>query len=154
MFGSRPDPTLRRIADFKVSPPPLNSTRMTAVLTGSEFRSDTDRIFVNGSLASPVTTLIPGTTTPITECRPDLCIVTFEKQETDFLTVTITPANGDEKAVSKTFINPTSLSIISSAVVSYTPKEGSNPDVLTVKLDGSGIQRESARVNRQVRGSS
>jgi hypothetical protein len=147
MFGSPPDPTLRRIADFKVTPPPLNSTKMTGVLTGSKFKL-TDRIFINGSLATPVMTQPPGTPPPdlIKECRPDLCLLTFERQETDFLTVTITPADPEERAVSKTFINPTSLSIISSSVVSYTPKEGSNPDVLTVKLDGSGF-KESLTVS-------
>lgn len=161
MFGFPDDPTLRRIADFKVSPPPQppqpGSTTsastgsgtppprsmMTGVLTGSRFKL-TDRIFINGSLATPVRTMIPATaTTPvriITDCRSDLCIVTFEHQETDFLTVTITPANPDEKAVSKTFVNPTSLSIISSSVVKYAAKDGSNPDVLTVKLDGSGFK--------------
>jgi hypothetical protein len=145
MFGSPPDPTLRRIADFKVTPPPLGSTRMTGVLTGTRFQS-TDRIFINGSLATPVTTLPSGSPPPppITECRKDLCIVTFERQETDFLTVTITPAAGTEKAISKTFLNPTNLSIISSAVVKYTAKEGTNPDVLTVKLDGSGFKESLA----------
>jgi hypothetical protein len=115
---------------------------MTGVLTGSRFKPDTDRIFINGSLATPVMTQPPGTPppNPIKECRPDLCIVTFEKQETDFLTVTITPASNDERAVSKTFLNPTSLSIISASVVSYTPKDGPHSDVLTVKLDRSGFK--------------
>jgi hypothetical protein len=36
------------------------------------------------------------------------------------------------------------LSIISSAVVKYTAKEGTNPDVLTVKLDGSGFKESLA----------
>lgn len=150
MFGFPPDPLLRRITDFKVTPPTSGSTTMTGVLTGSRFQPG-DRIFVNGSLATPVTTVVPATpTTPartITECRRDLCIVNFERQETDFLTVTITPAAGNEKAVTKTFLNPTSLSIISSSVVKYTAKEGTNPDVLTVKLDGSGFKESlSVRV--------
>lgn len=147
MFGFPPDPTLRRITDFKVTPPPPGSTRMTGVLTGSKFKL-TDSIFINGSLATPVTTHIPATaTTPATsvkECRNDLCIVTFERQETDFLTVTIKPLDGKERAVSKTFVNPTNLSIISSSVVKYTAKEGTNPDVMTVKLDGSGFKESLA----------
>lgn len=133
MFGEEPDPpgsTLRRIADFKVAATGRGSTTMTGVLTGSRFKPS-DNIFVNGLLA---------TKTP--SCRKDLCIVTFAAQETDFLTVTISPVNDDEKVVSKTVLNPSNLSIISASVVSYEPQEGSRDAVLTVKLDGSGFNED------------
>lgn len=100
---------------------------MTGVLTGSKFKP-TDNIFVNGSPATKGS------------CRKDLCIITFAPQETDFLTVTISPISDDEKAVSKTFVNPSNLSIISASVVSFEPQEGSRDAVLTVKLDGSGFK--------------
>jgi hypothetical protein len=127
MFGDPPDPTLRRIGDFKVAPTGGASTTMTGVLTGSRFKP-TDNIFVNGSPATKGS------------CRKDLCIVTFAPQETDFLTVTISPTSDDEKAVSKTFVNPSNLSIISASVISFEPQEGSRDAVLTVKLDGSGFK--------------
>ncbi len=133
MFGEEPDPpgsTLRRIADFKVAPTGGGSTTMTGVLTGSRFKS-TDNIFVNG---------LPATKTA--SCRKDLCIVTFAAQETDFLTVTMSPASDDEKVVSKTVINPSTLSIISASVVSFEPQQGPRDAVLTVKLDGSGFKQD------------
>ena len=130
MFGDPPDPNLRRIGDFKVAPTGAGSSTMTGVLTGSRFKSD-DNIFVNGS---------PATKT--SSCRKDLCIFTFTPQQTDYLTVTISPASADEKSISKTFLNPSNLSIISASVVSYEPEEGPRPGVLTVKLDGSGFKED------------
>lgn len=130
MFGDPPDPNLRRIGDFKVAPTGTGSTTNTGVLSGSRFKSD-DNIFVNGS---------PATKT--SSCRKDLCIVTFAPQQTDYLTVTISPASPDEKSISKTFLNPSNLTIISASVVGYEPDEGSRPGVLTVKLDGSGFKED------------
>jgi hypothetical protein len=130
MFGDPPDKTLRRIVDFKVAPTPPPNTAMRGVLSGSRFKPD-DRIFVNGALAAKTS-----------DCRTDLCIVRFPPQQTDYLTVTISPAIGDEKAVSKTFINPTNLSIISASVVSYELEEASHPAILSVKLDGSGFRED------------
>ena len=134
MFGDPPDPTLRRIGDFKVAPTGGGSTTttMTGVLSGSGFKPG-DNIFVNGAPATKVS------------CRKDLCIVTFPPQQTDFLTVTISPVADGERAISKTFVNPSNLSIISASAVSYEPEEGSREAVLTVKLDGSGF-KESLRV--------
>src|SRR6185503_18596538 len=78
MFGPTPDSTLRTISDFKVAPTQGSTTTTTGVLTGKRFKfkpGDNDQIYVNGSIA-----------TPLAACRPDLCIVTFTKQSTDFLT--------------------------------------------------------------------
>jgi hypothetical protein len=130
MFGPEPDPTLRRIGDFKVAPLTGVANRMSGVLTGANFKFETDTIFVNGAPADKV----PGT------CRDDLCIVHFDTQETDYLTVTISPAAAKERTVSKTFLNPRNLSIISVAVASYVPAEPPNDNVLTVKLEGSGFK--------------
>jgi hypothetical protein len=130
MFGDPPDPTLRRIGDFKVAPPRFPNMTMTGVLTGSRFQPN-DNIFVNGSLANKSA-----------DCRKDLCIITFAPQETDYLTVTISPVNGGERSVSKTFVNPSNLSIISASVVSYEPENASRPGILTVKLDGSGFKED------------
>ena len=127
MFGDPPDSTLRRIADFRVSPPQPNSTDTLGVLTGSRFKSG-DTFHVNGQEAKP-----QGA------CRSDLCILKFPTQTADFLTVTISPGEAKERAVSKTFVNPTNLSIISASAVSYTPQEGSRLGQMTVKLDGSGF---------------
>lgn len=98
MFGrpaAPPDPTLREIADFKIAPPPGSGGPMTGVLTGSRFLLD-DRILVNGRRATKKTPY----------CRADLCIVEFDQQETDHLTVTISPVDDSQAAVSKTFLNP------------------------------------------------
>jgi len=130
MFGDPPDKTLRRIVDFKVAPTPPPNTAMRGVLSGSRFKPD-DRIFVNGALAAKTS-----------DCRADLCIVRFPPQQTDYLTVTISPAIGDEKAVSKTFVNPTNLSIISASVVSFEPEDATHPGILSVKLDGSGFRED------------
>jgi len=129
MFGSPPDSTLRRIADFKVAPTAPLSNKMRGVLTGSKFKSD-DNIYINGSLV------------PRPNCRKDLCIVEFDPQETDYLTVTVLPSSGTEKVVSKTFLNPKNLSIISASVVNFEPKDGARPSILTVKLDGSGFRED------------
>lgn len=134
MFGDAPDSTLRRIADFRVSPPqPVsptqpNVTETLGVLTGSRFKPG-DTYHVNGQTAQAQ----PG-------CRSDLCILKFPTQTADFLTVTISPAEPKERAVSKTFVNPTNLGIISAVAVSYTPPEGSRVGHMTVKLDGSGFK--------------
>ena len=85
MFGPEPNRTLRRIADFKVAPLTGPAANTRGVLTGSKFKPD-DTIFVNGSQANKV----PGT------CRTDVCIVDFPTQDTDYLTVTITPAIAEE----------------------------------------------------------
>ena len=130
MFGDQPDPNLRRIGDFKVAPTGAGNSTMTGVLTGARFKSD-DSIFVNGS---------PATKT--SSCRKDLCIITFSPQQTDYVTVTISPVGPDEKSVSKTFLNPSNLTIISASVVNYEPEEGPRPGVLTVKLDGSGFKED------------
>ena len=130
MFGDPPDSTLRRITDFRVSPPQSNSTDTLGVLTGSRFKPG-DTYHVNGQQAQPQA-----------GCRSDLCILKFPTQTADFLTVTITPTEAKEKAVSKTFVNPTNLSIISASAVNYTPPEGSRPGFMTVKLDGSGFKPE------------
>lgn len=130
MFGDPPDSTLRRIADFRVSPPQPPSTDTLGVLTGSRFKSG-DTFHVNGEKATP----LPG-------CRSDLCILKFHTQTADFLTVTISPADPKERAVSKTFVNPTNLSIISASAVSYTPQDGPRLGAMTVKLDGSGFKPE------------
>jgi hypothetical protein len=130
MFGDPPDSTLRRIADFRVAPPRAGSTNTTGVLTGSKFKS-TDEFQVNGVGA-----------TKGTPCRSDLCILEFPPQTTDFLTVTISPAEPKERAVSKTFVNPTNLSVISAAAVSYTPPDGPRKGVMTVRIDGSGFKPE------------
>jgi len=66
----------------------------------------------------------------------------FDAQETDYLTVTISPVDPKEKVVSKTFLNPTNLSIISASVVNFEPKDGARPSILTVKLDGSGFRED------------
>ena len=129
MFGPDPDSTLRRISDFKVAPLTGVANRMGGVLTGGKFKSD-DTIFVNGAPANKV----PGT------CRDDLCIVHFDTQETDYLTVTISPAVAKEKTVSKTFLNPRNLSIISASVAGYVPGDPPAGDILTVKLEGSGFK--------------
>ena len=135
MFGPSPDTTLRTIADFKVAPMQGSTTDTTGVLTGKRFKPD-DTIYVNGS---------PLTKNPV--CRADLCIVTFPKQSTDFLTVTISPKEPKEKAVSKTFANPTNVSIVSASVISYI-EEQPQMNVLTVRLDGSGF-RETLTVEIQ-----
>jgi hypothetical protein len=127
MFGPAPDGTLRTIADFKVAPTQGSTTDTTGVLTGRKFKSG-DQIYVNGSPA-----------TPVSPCRADLCIVRFPKQSTDFLTVTISPTDAKEKAVSKTFANPTNVSIVSASVISYV-EEQPQVNVLTVRLDGSGFK--------------
>lgn len=134
MFGDAPDTTLRRITDFRVSPPqPMSppqppKTETLGVLTGSRFKPG-DTYHVNGQPAVP-----QG------NCRSDLCILKFPTQTADFLTVTISPADPKERAVTRTFVNPTNLSIISAVAVSYTPPEGSRPGHMTVKLDGSGFK--------------
>jgi len=130
MFGSPPDSTLRRITDFKVAPTGPHTNRMRAVLTGSRFKSNDD-IYINGSLVVPAP-----------NCRKELCIVEFDAQETDYLTVTISPVDAKEKVVSKTFLNPTNLSIISASVVNFEPGDGTRPAILTVKLDGSGFRED------------
>jgi hypothetical protein len=130
MFGDPPDSTLRRIADFRVSPPQPGIPDTLGVLTGSRFKPG-DTFHVNGEQA----TALPG-------CRSDLCILKFRAQTADFLTVTISPADPKERAVSKTFVNPTNLSIISASAVSYTPQECPRVGVMTVKLDGSGFKPE------------
>jgi hypothetical protein len=127
MFGPDPDSTLRRIADFKVAPVGDGSNDIRGVLTGSKFKPATDTFFVNGIQATKET------------CREDLCIVRFPAQATDYLTVTISPENA-EKAISRTFVNPKYLMIISASVVSYVPEAPSQEDVLTVKLEGSGFK--------------
>lgn len=129
MFGSPPGEATLSITDFKVAPA-QTAGRMTGVLTGTKFQV-TDTIYVN------------GTQVQHPPCnRSDLCIVEFDAQETDFLTVTISPANKEEGAVSRTFANPTTLSIISASVVSMEEIAGTRPAVLTVKLDGSGFRNE------------
>ena len=132
MFGAAPESTLRTISDFKVAPTQNSTTKTTGVLTGKKFKPD-DHIYVNGSL-----------TEPDEPCRTDLCIVKFDKQSTDSLTVTISPLDPKEKTVSKTFANPANVSIISATVVSYL-EEQPQTNVLTVRLDGSGF-KESLKV--------
>jgi len=127
MFGPAPESTLRTISDFKVAPTQGSTTETTGVLTGKKFKTD-DEVYVNGSL-----------TKRDKPCRADLCIVRFPKQSTDFLTVTISPIDDKQKAVSKTFANPTNVSIISASVVSYV-EEQPQTNVLTVRLDGSGFK--------------
>lgn len=129
MFGSPPGEATLSIADFKVAPA-QTAGRVIGVLTGSKFQT-TDTIYVNGSQVQK------------TKCdRSDLCIVEFDAQATDFLTVAISPANNDEGAVSRTFANPTTLSIISASIISSEDMVGTRPAVLTVKLDGSGFKNE------------
>jgi len=135
MFGPAPDTTLRTIADFKVAPAQGSTTDTTGVLTGKKFKPNDD-IYVNGSAA-----------TKGSACRDDLCIVKFPKQSTDFLTVTISPKDAKEKAVSKTFANPTNVSIVSASVISYI-EEQPQLNVLTVRLDGSGF-RETLTIEIQ-----
>jgi hypothetical protein len=130
MFGDPPDSTLRRIADFRVAPPRAGNPNTVGVLTGSKFKP-TDEFHVNGEKA-----------TKRPPCRADLCILEFSPQTTDFLTVTISPAAGGERAVGKTFVNPTNLSVISALAISYTPPEGQRDGVMTVKIDGSGFKPE------------
>src|SRR6185437_9866889 len=98
--------------DFNVGPTGAPSNKMRGVLTGSKFKSD-DKIYINGSLVSPPP-----------NCRKDLCIVEFDPQGTDYLTLTILPSDPAEKVVSKTFLNPMNLRIISASVVNFEPKVG------------------------------
>ena len=128
MFGDPPSEASRTIADFKVAPAP--GFGMTGVLSGGKFKP-TDTIYVNGYRAKG-----PGTPCQ----RLDLCLLPFPAQETDFLTVTVSPASEDEEAVSRTFVNPTTLGIISASVVSSEAGDADNPPVLTIKLDGSGFR--------------
>jgi hypothetical protein len=130
MFGKPPTEASRSIADFKVAPATDPTQGMTGVLSGGKFK-DTDTIYVNGHEAKPA---------GIACKRPDLCIVSFPVQGTDFLTVTVSPKNSEEEAVSRTFVNPTYLSIISASVVSSNGGDNTHPPVVTVKLDGSGFK--------------
>jgi predicted nucleic acid-binding Zn-ribbon protein len=130
MFGKPPTEASRSIADFKVAPAPDPQNGMNGVLSGGKFK-DTDTIYVNGHEAKRA---------GIACQRPDLCIVSFPVQGTDFLTVTVSPQDKDEEAVSRTFVNPTYLSIISSSVVSSDKGDDKHPPVVTVKLDGSGFK--------------
>ena len=128
MFGPEPDSNLRRIVDFKVAPLGGPALLTRGVLTGGKF-APTDKIFVNGAPATNVPGIFGAT------CRPDVCIVDFATQDTDYLTVTVAPDSASEKAVSKTFVNPRNLMIISASVVSY------EDDILSVKLEGSGFKQ-------------
>jgi hypothetical protein len=128
MFGTPPGEATLSIADFKVAPAP--GGMMTGVLSGSKFNK-TDTIYVNGTVAKA---------SGISCVRSDLCILTFPGQDTDFLTVTISPVEENQGAVSRTFVNPTTLSIISASIVSSEEGEKGDPAVLTVKLDGSGFR--------------
>ena len=138
MFGAKHDPPSRSIDDFKVVPAQSPGGMMTGVLSGGKF-SDTDTIYVNGYPAKK-STRSPDAT-PESKCdRADLCILKFPAQGTDFLTVTISPEDEKEEAVSRTFVNPTTLSIISASIVSSQPGDDHHPAMLTVKLDGSGFK--------------
>jgi len=127
MFGKKPTEASRVIADFKVAPAPTPNL-MKGVLSGGKFKLD-DAIYVN------------GVTPNVKDCpRPDLCILTFSVQSTDYLTVTVAPRNEHEEAVSRTFVNPTTLSINSSSVVAYDKGDATHKALLTVRLDGSGFR--------------
>jgi hypothetical protein len=128
MFGKQPSEASRSIADFKVAPAQPGSGQMTGVLSGGKFQP-TDLFFVNGAKA--VAKYCP---------RPDLCILTFPVQPTDFLTLTVSPEAENEEAVSRTFVNPTTLSIISSSIVAYDKGDATHKALLTVRLDGSGFR--------------
>lgn len=128
MFGKQPNEASRSIADFKVAPA-TTPNQMTGVLSGGKFKA-TDTIYVNGVEAK-----ISGSPCK----RPDLCLLTFRAQETDFLTVTVSPADNEEEAVSRTFVNPTTLSVISASIVS-SEEDATHTTVLTVRLDGSGFK--------------
>ncbi|MDQ2856720.1 MAG: hypothetical protein M3R68_10355, partial [Acidobacteriota bacterium] len=129
MFGSPPTEASRTIEDLRVAPA-ATPNQMTGVLSGGKFKPS-DTIFVNGSVAK-------AKGTPCQ--RPDLCILSFAAQETDFLSVTVAPEDKEEEAVSRTFVNPSSLSIISATVVSSEEGDATHPSVLVVKLDGSGFK--------------
>jgi hypothetical protein len=129
MFGPPPREASRTIADFKVAPGSATG-QLTGVLSGGEFKT-TDTVYINGFEAK-------NKTTPCK--RLDLCLLTFPSQDTDYLTVTVAPDEATEEAVSRTFVNPTSLSIISTTVVSSDDGDPTHTAVLTVKLDGSGFK--------------
>lgn len=147
MFGQPDDPSQRRIADFKVAPAKQtdaglvvrnahkatnkaeydSETLMTGVLTAGPLDC-CETIYVNGRAATKQT------------CRKDLAIIDFAVQSTDYLTVTVEPSSAKERAVTRTFVNPSNLTIVSASVVSLVPGDADRPSILTVKLDGSGFK--------------
>jgi predicted nucleic acid-binding Zn-ribbon protein len=131
MFGKEPPDAPRSIGDFKFAPDPAAApagSQMIGVASGKYESGDT--FYVNGSSAK----IVGGT------CKTaNLCIINFPTQQTDFVTLTVVPANNTEESISKTFTNPALLKIISSTIAGFVKATGTTPALLTIKIDGSGF---------------
>jgi len=131
MFGVDDPGTPLTISDFVIFPStnPQEAAHVTAHLTGTSFDKDKDVIYINGKPTKP-------------EFRTSgLYYLAFDMPDTDKVDVTLVQGKDEDKkkSVSKSFDNPFRLRIDHVTIINYKPKQPKVPDVLTIKLEGTGL---------------